>query len=75
MQSLNLGLQSLNHSDLSLKIKTALKCISAAVEGIRVERVQYRLLEKTTKLQKEEKNHEVGSQYNLQQAVRNTANQ
>jgi hypothetical protein len=34
MQSLNLGLQSLNHSDLSLKIKMALKCISAAVEGI-----------------------------------------
>jgi hypothetical protein len=34
MQSLNLGLQSLNHSDLSLKFKTALKCISAAVEGI-----------------------------------------
>ena len=27
-------LQSRNHSDLSLKIKTALKCISAAVEGI-----------------------------------------
>jgi hypothetical protein len=39
------------------------------------ERVQYRLLEKTTKLQKEEKNHEVGSRYHLQQAVRNTAKQ
>jgi hypothetical protein len=36
MQSLNLGLglESLNHSDLSLKFKTALKCISAATEGI-----------------------------------------
>jgi hypothetical protein len=34
MQSLTLGLQSLNHSDLSLKVKTALKCISAAVEEI-----------------------------------------
>jgi hypothetical protein len=37
MQSLHLGLQSLNHNDLSLKIKTALKCISAAVEGIALE--------------------------------------
>ena len=37
MQPLNLGLQSLNHSDLSLKIETALKCISAAVEGIVIE--------------------------------------
>jgi hypothetical protein len=37
------------------------------------ELVKYRLLEKTTKLQKKEKNHEVGSQDNLQQAVRNTA--
>jgi hypothetical protein len=30
-------------------------------------------LEKTTKIQKEEKNHEVGSQDNLLQAVSNTA--
>jgi hypothetical protein len=37
------------------------------------ERVNTVSLEKTTKLQKKEKNREVGSQYNLQQAVRNTA--
>jgi hypothetical protein len=37
------------------------------------EQVKCRLLERTTKLQKEEKNHEVESQDNLQQAVSNTA--